>query len=328
MILYTEYVRVRYLFQRSKCSIFGGCEYGISCGVESVNLEMSTREDLPPTFSPLSFCAGCVAGASAMLIGHPFDTLKVHGQVHSRATPPLSVASLYRGWFGPVASYGVVTSITLWLFENSRRALNRAHGLSPAESSPLVIVSIASVPSCIVTLITCPMQRIKVVQQLSGTPFLPTARALFKEGTLYRGWFPTLTIELSRVIYLPFYALGKRYLSGDGTDGDESLPLWARVVAGAGANVAIWAIIYPVDVIKSLQQSASPGGKPRAGDAVTAQLGTLACARKLVHDGGLRALYRGFWWTLLRAGPVAGVLLPCFDITLALLERATQQHRS
>ena len=57
---------------------------------------------------------------------------------------------------------------------------------------------------------------IKVVQQLSGTPFVQTARALYTEGSLYRGWLPTLGIELSRVIYLPFYAIGKRWLEGNG----------------------------------------------------------------------------------------------------------------
>ena len=80
-------------------------------------------------------------------------------------------------------------------------------------------------------------------------------------------------------------------------------------------------------VVKSIQQSPPPGSESHLGargcGGVVGE--TIACARKLVHDGGVRALYRGYWWTLVRAGPVAGVLLPCFDITLALLERAQQR---
>ena len=51
--------------------------------------------------------------------------------------------------------------------------------------------------------------------------------------------------------------------------------------------------------------------------------GMLECARMLVREGGVARLYRGCGFTLLRAGPVAGVLLPLFDIMLAALDSCT-----
>ena len=49
--------------------------------------------------------------------------------------------------------------------------------------------------------------------------------------------------------------------------------------------------------------------------------GTIECARRLHAEGGVLRFYRGFWPTMLRAGPVAGVILPAFELTLAWLER-------
>jgi len=39
-----------------------------------------------------------------------------------------------------------------------------------------------------------------------------------------------------------------------------------------------------------------------------------------VAEGGWRRLYRGYGFTLLRAGPVAGVILPAFDGLLYAFE--------
>ena len=79
--------------------------------------------------------------------------------------------------------------------------------------------------------------------------------------------------------------------------------------------------MYPVDVCRTLQQSAPIG-------AAAEQLpGVLASLRGMVREGGVARLYRGFGLTLLRAGPVSGVLLPLFDVTLAALERLTSSGR-
>jgi hypothetical protein len=40
-----------------------------------------------------------------------------------------------------------------------------------------------------------------------------------------------------------------------------------------------------------------------------------------VREGGVQRLYRGWLLTILRAGPVAGIILPSFEIVLPWLER-------
>ena len=156
-------------------------------------------------------------------------------------------------------------------------------------------------------------------RQLCGGGFVPTARALYLEGTLYRGITATALWESSRCIYMMAYVQYKRMLGAlqpPTVSGEpRAPPLWARVLAGASANTTCWLVMYPIDVCRTLQQS-TPIGR---GDV--AQPGVLSSMRALLSEGGVVRLYRGFGLTLLRAGPVSGVLLPLFDLTLAGLER-------
>ena len=86
------------------------------------------------------FAAGILAGGAGVLVGHPFDTLKVKMQVarqgsstappadtpscRSAALPRLSAfRALYRGVLPPLLSTGIVQSINFGIFENSRKWL-------------------------------------------------------------------------------------------------------------------------------------------------------------------------------------------------------------
>ena len=92
-------------------------------------------------------------------------------------------------------------------------------------------------------------------------------------------------------------------------------PLYQRIVAGALAGICGWLVIYPLDVIKSrLQADAlAPGHNKYAG--------MTDCFRVSYRQGGIHSLYSGLGFTLLRAVPVASVILPCYDATYFLLSR-------
>ena len=157
------------------------------------------------------------------------------------------------------------------------------------------------------------MSRIKVLQQLTGTPLLATARAAASGGTLSLGFRATAIWEFNRGPYLMIYTEMKRGLGGD-LDG-QNLALWGRVLAGAGANVVIWMFWYLVETIRNVQQSALATRTAEAG-----HLGLIESGRSLVATGGIKRLYRGYLPAVLRAGPVAGVVLPLFELSLGWLE--------
>ena len=276
-----------------------------------------------------SFIAGSIAGAVGTLVGHPLDTLKTFAQTN-QGTPP-TFRALFRGMGPPLLTAGFIQSGILGIYENMRRSL----WAGEPHLTPLYIDGIAGTASGVcISCLTSPIMRIKVQQQLDGKPFWQTLEKVAATRTLYSGYSMTLLFESSRGIYMIAYSVLKQSLSrelqidarGRRHDGHQggSLPLWARTAAGAGANVICWSIMYPVDVVRSVQMSQSTAASSKH-DA----RGALRCARALVRDGGVARLYRGFVATMLRAGPVAGIILPCFELVLPWLEgRTTDRNRN
>eukprot|EP00659_Diplonema_papillatum_P002890 gene2890-4537_t len=94
----------------------------------------ATREK-KSQFTPLAFAAGTVAGAVALLVGYPLDTLKVRAQVgHLRSPPDVGtpqsrfqqIRLLYRGAVTPVVSAGAIQCVNLGTYENVCRYLSQS----------------------------------------------------------------------------------------------------------------------------------------------------------------------------------------------------------
>ena len=127
--------------------------------------------------------------------------------------------------------------------------------------------------------------------------------------SLWCGFSANFCMECCRGFYMLFFVGAKRYLGGESKD----LALWKRSLAGAFAGVASWVVVYPLDVVKTAVQAQNPQKGERRS--------TREMALRLYRDGGIGRFYRGLGFTVLRAGPVAGVLLPTFDLTLYFLRQ-------
>jgi len=269
-------------------------------------------------FTPLSFVAGCFSGAVGTTIGYPLDVIKVHAQAKKPLT--LHWRTLMRGAGVPIATAGAVQSINLGMYENIRRWTTPQTSLC---CTPLTHIGFAaSLAGLCIAPITCPIQRVKIMQQLNGTSLLATVRVLTKERSLYRGFPASALFEATRCLYMISYEIFKRTLRGraispeapHGGGEERPLSLGRRVLAGSAANVVTWSVIYPIDVVKTVQQA-------QAGTCRASNASLQNCVRRLFAEGGYSRFYRGFVYTLIRAGPVAGVLLPLFDISLATLQK-------
>jgi len=71
----------------------------------------------------------------------------------------------------------------------------------------------------------------------------------------------------------------------------------ASFIGGGVAGSATWALVYPIDVVKSVIQTA-PLNIPKE------QLSPLYVTMKVLKERGLVAFYRGLGVTVLRAFPV------------------------
>ncbi len=142
---------------------------------------------------------------------------------------------------------------------------------------------------------------------------------------MYRGFGPNVMLESpGRGIYLFTYELVKMLLNQQQhvkETGAVNLPIHAlydkhglhcdveerlstRMIAAAVAGCTSWTALYPLDVIKSRLQLDRQGLKYK---------GTLDCLVKTYKEGGMRSLYSGLGYTLLRAAPVAATILPIYE---------------
>ena len=306
-----------------------------------------------------SFAAGSIAGGFGTVVGYPMDTLKVLSQT-GRGTTGLGLRDLFSGMSVPILTTGFIQAVNLGLFENIRRSIQSFQGLSPTVPASLGVITLSGATAGVcVSVLTCPLQRVKVLQQFAakghpGGPqkhesWLSTARRAGGIRGLYVGLPMQVACEAGRGFYLATYFGCLRYMTpyfvaagGDQGRGDNaSPPVSCRVVAGGVAGVVNWSIIYPFDVVKSVMQSRIPeppsiasldvpktaskletatnGGEagalsrcPRNNASPTAW----DCAKALYREGGVRRLYKGLGVTLIRAAPVAGVVLPTYDIAL------------
>lgn len=167
-------------------------------------MSVDERSSAPPVpavhrnFSSLSFVAGLISGAAGQAVGHPLDTLKVHAQA-AKSAEHLHLVSLWRGAAAPIATVGAVNSLALGIFENVRRMLWPHDGPTPLPC----LAAAGSMCGLSVSLITCPLSRVKVIQQLTGgVSFVDAVKHCLESRTLYRA-YPTAALwECTRGSYV------------------------------------------------------------------------------------------------------------------------------
>ena len=96
-----------------------------------------------------------------------------------------------------------------------------------------------------------------------------------------------------------------RYTQNDNSSNAKEF-LSIRMLSAAISGCFSWLVLYPFDVIKSRIQLDYNKVKYR---------NALECLVISYRTGGIRSLYRGITYTLLRAGPVAATILPIYEIS-------------
>lgn len=283
-----------------------------------------------------SFVAGGVGGMSLVLVGHPFDTIKVRVQtmtVVPGQPPPYSgvidcaqkimakegVRGLFRGMAAPL--YGVTPMYALCFFGYG---VGKKIFCDPDafEDIKMVQIGLAGAFSALFTTpILAPGERLKCVLQVqgasnSGAPKysgpMDVARALYKEGGLrsvFRGSAATLARDgAASFAYFSVYELLKKKLTPEGSKGPSVL---GTVAAGGLAGWANWMLCLPLDTLKTRLQVA-PEGKYKNG--------IRSVFVDLVKTDGLGALYRGFGPVMVRAFPANAACFVGYETAIRVLD--------
>lgn len=85
-----------------------------------------------------------------------------------------------------------------------------------------------------------------------------------------------------------------------------------KMTAAMPAGVVGWLSVYPIDLIKSRMML----------DCNREKFPTLRqCVMATWNEGGLKRMYRGLGFSLVRSGPVAVVVLTTYETTREFLDR-------
>ncbi|MEQ2217341.1 hypothetical protein XENOCAPTIV_006170 [Xenoophorus captivus] len=238
----------------------------------------------------MDFVAGCIGGAAGVLVGHPFDTVKVRSTAYS-------------------------------LQGNTMRLLG--------QDTPTHQFLAGAAAGTIQCVICCPMELAKTRMQMQGTGEKKPSKKLYKnsldclvriyrrEGLwgVNRGMLTTLIRETPGFgVYFWAYDVLTRSL---GCEPDNRYMIPKLLFAGGMAGIASWLSTYPVDVIKSRLQADGVGG--------VNQYSSIAdCVRQSVRKEGYMVFTRGLTSTLLRAFPVNATTFATVTLVLMYARRSEE----
>jgi len=279
-----------------------------------------------------NFVAGSAGGVATILVGQPFDTVKVRLQ----AMPPVGAPPMYSGMLdcckrtiardgfkGLYKGMGASLAIASPLFALFFGGCEIGHWLQKKPGSELTFIQNANagaLAGLLTTVATVPGEHIKCILQVQTSAQGPAKysslydvlKKLYNEGgikSIYRGTGATLLRDIpSSAVYLAVYEYLKHVFTDQ--NNKEKLPLGPIMCAGGSAGIASWAVCMPFDVLKSRIQTA-PEGAYRNGvrDAY----------RDLIRADGYAGLFRGFAPIILRAFPTNAACFLCFELTLEML---------
>jgi solute carrier family 25 carnitine/acylcarnitine transporter 20/29 len=275
--------------------------------------------------------AGFVGGAVQVLVGQPFDLVKVRLQTGQYSTPleaftrTLSregVLAFYKGTTAPLIGVGACVSIQFYAFHETKRQLiayNQKHG-NPINSLTYPQFYLAgAIAGLANTIVSSPVEHLRILMQTQTDgryrgPFDAAKQIVATHGVsgLFRGMGITFLREFQAygIWFLTFEYLMARECAKPSVISRNDIPTWKLMTFGALAGEALWLASYPLDVIKSQVQSAPFDGPKLTG---------WEAAKNTLRIRGFQGFWRGIVPTLLRAVPASASTFASVELTLRLL---------
>ncbi|PYH86054.1 mitochondrial carnitine:acyl carnitine carrier [Aspergillus uvarum CBS 121591] len=291
-----------------------------------------------------SLVAGGVGGVCAVVVGHPFDLVKVRLQTAERGVYAGAIdvvkktvareglaRGLYAGVSAPLVGVTPMFAVSFWGYDVGKTLVGKLSTVEVKHNTPQYTIgqiSAAGFFSAIpMTLITAPFERVKVLLQIQGqnppppgqkpkySGGLDVVRQLYKEGgirSVFRGSAMTLARDgPGSAAYFAAYEYIKRTLTPKDEQGRVTgeLSMTAVLAAGGAAGIAMWIPVFPVDTVKSRLQSAP--GRPTIGGTI----------RAVYANGGFKAFFPGFGPALARAVPANAATFAGVELAHNLMKK-------
>lgn len=284
--------------------------------------------------------AGTVGGAAQLIVGHPFDTIKV--KLQSMPTPlpgqlpkytgamdavkqTISAEGsrgLYKGMGAPLATVAAFNAVLFTVRGQMESLLRDAPGVPLSVGQQFVAGAGAGVA---VSFLACPTELIKCRLQAQsamggsgkasstmvkyGGPMDVAKHVMKSEGGmrgLYKGLVPTLGREIpGNALMFGVYEAVKQFLAG-GKD-TSKLGRGSLILAGGVGGAAFWGLVYPTDVVKSVLQVDNFKNPKYSG--------SIDAFRKILSSEGVMGLFKGFGPAMGRSVPANAACFLAYEVT-------------
>lgn len=251
-----------------------------------------------------SFAAGGFGGICAVLTGHPFDLVKVRLQTGlynssvqcvKQTIAKDGLTGLYRGVLPPLLGVTPMFAVSFWGYDVGKRLVSTYTGKSIDQFEIKEISTAGFISAIPTTLVAAPFERVKVMMQIQegnkSKSMAGVVAEMYKTGglrSIFKGSVATLARDgPGSALYFATYEYLKKELSSPG----EDLSLFAIMTAGGFAGVSMWLGVFPIDTIKSTQQSSN------------VPISILQTTKNIYAKGGIKAFFQGVGPALARSFP-------------------------
>ncbi|RJE26275.1 carrier protein [Aspergillus sclerotialis] len=277
--------------------------------------------------------AGALGGIAQVLIGQPFDIVKVRLQTTTQYSNALDCAkqifknegpfAFYKGTLTPLIGIGACVSIQFGAFHEARRRLEELNKKKYADSSLsygqyYLAGSFAGLTNSV---LSGPIEHVRIRLQtqphgagrLYNGPVDCIRKLCGQDGVmrgLYRG--QTVTYFREAQAYGVWFMTFEWMMNQDAKRNNvkrEDIPSWKVATYGGIAGEGLWLSSYPFDVIKSKMQCDGFGAEQKFA-------GMIDCFRKTLAVEGFGGLWKGIGPTLLRAMPVSAGTFAVVELTM------------
>lgn len=251
-----------------------------------------------------SFAAGGFGGICAVLTGHPFDLVKVRLQTGlynssiqciKQTIAKDGLTGLYRGVLPPLLGVTPMFAVSFWGYDVGKRLVSTYTGKSIDQFEIKEISTAGFISAIPTTLVAAPFERVKVMMQIQegnkSKSMAGVVAEMYRTGglrSIFKGSVATLARDgPGSALYFATYEYLKKELSSPGQD----LSLFAIMTAGGFAGVSMWLGVFPIDTIKSTQQSSN------------VPISIIQTTKNIYAKGGIKAFFPGVGPALARSFP-------------------------
>eukprot|EP00261_Vitis_vinifera_P036938 XP_019078181.1 PREDICTED: mitochondrial arginine transporter BAC1 isoform X2 [Vitis vinifera] len=254
------------------------------------------------------YVAGLLAGVATVGIGHPFDTVKVKLQKHNteahgmkyknglhctaRIVKSEGVKGLYRGATSSFLGMAFESSLLFGIYSRTKQKMQCRMQIQGTDSL---------VPK----------------SSRYSSPLDCALKTMKTEGVtgIFRGGLTTLLREsFGNAVFFSVYEYVRYYmhlqLKAASSDHNDLIDVGIGIVTGGLGGVAFWSAVLPLDVAKTIIQTASDKSSTK---------NPFRILNSIYRRAGLRGCYTGLGPTIARAFPANAAAIVTWELAIKLL---------